>query len=217
MRKKPSVMSRPGKRTQPVSLPKPPEEKKDEPMPRADEPGSEKSITSYVITKFLRRGFNSLTAEELAATMVTPDFAANFKAKTGEDWEAQYRVKVLERLENAKFDLRWLTKATTLHGQFGPLFELCKLGSVTKVVEFIKQAGNDTLFAGDVAMKSPLHIAAGNGHTQLVETLVNMGASLEARDKFLRTPLHLAANGGYDTVANSLIRLGADPAAKDSV
>eukprot|EP01022_Parablepharisma_sp_SALTPOND_P004974 TRINITY_DN1213_c0_g1_i1.p1 TRINITY_DN1213_c0_g1~~TRINITY_DN1213_c0_g1_i1.p1 ORF type:complete len:1048 (+),score=177.28 TRINITY_DN1213_c0_g1_i1:4476-7619(+) len=186
-------------------------------LPEEKKESQQEDSTNYVITKFLRRGFNSLSTEELAATMITPGFPAVFKAKTGEDWDTQYKVKVLDRLENAKFDLRWLTKSTTLNGQFGPLFELCKLGSVSKVVEYIKKNGNDTLFAVDVAMKSPLHIAASNGHTQLVETLVNMGASLEARDKFLRTPLHLAASGGFETVGNSLISLGADPSVKDSV
>ena len=182
-----------------------------------DEQGQDKEATNYVITKFLRKGFNSLSAEDLAATMVTPDFASQFRAKTSEDWESQYRVKVIERLENAKFDLRWLTKANTLHGQFGPLFELCKLGNVSKVVEFIKKNGDDTIFAVDVGGKSPLHIAAANGHTQLVETLINMGSAIDARDRFLRTPLHLGASGGYETVVNSLLNLGADPTAKDRV
>ena len=66
-------------------------------------------------------------------------------------------------------------------------------------------------------MKTPRHIAAGNGHTQLAETLVKMGGDIEARDKFLRTPLHLAASGGYDTAANVLINLGADTVSKDAV
>jgi len=213
MKKKNTTFSSSKQQSEVKKAAPPPEEKK---TSGANESHNE-DPTSYVITKFLRKGFTSLSTEELAATMITPDFAAAFKAKTGEDWDAQYKVKVLDRLENAKFDTRWLTKSKTLNGQFGPLFELCKQGNLSKVVEFIKKNGNDTLFATDVAMKSALHIAAANGHTKLCETLINMGASFEARDKFLRTPLHLAASGGYETVAETLIRLGADPMVKDSV
>jgi len=32
----------------------------------------------YIIIKFMRKGFTSLSAEELASTMVSPDFTADF-------------------------------------------------------------------------------------------------------------------------------------------
>ena len=129
----------------------------------------------------------------------------------------QYRGKVVDRVEKAKFDLRWYTKYTTINCEFGPLFELCRMGSSGKVMEYIRRTGKEAISAVDVSVKTPLHIAAGNGHTQLAETLVKMGGDIEARDKFLRTPLHLAASGGYDTAANVLINLGADTVSKDAV
>ena len=172
---------------------------------------------NYVITKFLRKGFNGLTMEDLAVTMITPDFSAAFKNKTGQNWDTQYKSKVIDRLEKAKFDLRWYTKHTTINGEFGPLFELCRLGSSGKVMEYIKNKGKEALLAVDVAVKTPLHIACSNGHTQLAETLIKMGSPVDPQDKFLRTPLLLAASSGHETVANALLSFGAKIQIKDSV
>ena len=38
-----------------------------------------------IIFKFMRKGFTSLSAEELACTMVNPDFTIDFKNVTNED------------------------------------------------------------------------------------------------------------------------------------
>ena len=51
-----------------------------------------------IIFKFMRKGFTSLSAEELACTMVSPDFTLDFKKNTKEDWVVRYQFKVVERL-----------------------------------------------------------------------------------------------------------------------
>ncbi len=38
----------------------------------------------------MKKGFSSLSAEELACTMVQPDFTLDFKKNTKEDWVASY-------------------------------------------------------------------------------------------------------------------------------
>lgn len=167
-----------------------------------------------VIEKFQRDGFSALTVEDLVVTMTNLDFAELFKEKTGEDWDAEYRPRAVERLQSAKLDPQWLTKA---NGQFTPLFDLCKAGNVQKVKEYINKNGTDTLFAVDTSMRSPLHIAAASGHAKLAETLVSLGSSMEAKDKHMRTPLQLAASAGHYAAADSLVSLGADLLAKDSV
>ena len=43
-----------------------------------------------IIFKFMRKGFTSLTAEELACTMVSPDFSLDFKNASKEDWMVRY-------------------------------------------------------------------------------------------------------------------------------
>jgi len=175
------------------------------------------NTSENVIDKFQKHGFNALTIEDLVVTMANSDFAELFKQKTGEDWDTKYKPKVMERLENAKSDLGCLVKKDTSNTQFAPLFELCKTGSIEKVKEYIKKHGSDTLFVIDKSMKSPLHIAAANGHSKLVETLVNLGSNLESKDKCRRTPLQLGANAGHLTVVDTLISLGADLLTKDSV
>ena len=58
----------------------------------------------------MRKGFTALSTEELACTMVNPDYSVDFKKVTGEDWNSQYQYKVIERLNNCKFNLQWVTK-----------------------------------------------------------------------------------------------------------
>ena len=162
-------------------------------------------------------GFNSLSNEDLATAAINQEFPRIFQERTGEDWNAKYKSKANERLAGSKFDLQWLSKSGTENNQFEPLFELCRLGDVEKVKEYINDNGTDTLFAVDESMRSPLHIAAMNGHAKLVETLISQGSSIEARDKCLRTPIQLGGSAGHVPVVNALIELGANLMAKDSV
>jgi hypothetical protein len=64
----------------------------------------------YIIYKFMKKGFSSLTAEDLACTMVNPDFTIDFKKNTGEDWANSYQFKVIERLDHCNYNLQWVTK-----------------------------------------------------------------------------------------------------------
>lgn len=65
---------------------KPEEQKGDlsylsEPQPIENE-DKEKEV-DFIITKFSRKGFESLSLEELAVTMVVPNFASWYQTKTG--------------------------------------------------------------------------------------------------------------------------------------
>ena len=64
----------------------------------------------YIIYKFMKKGFTSLSAEDLACTMVNPDFYVDFRKNTGEEWASTYQFKVVERLDNCKYNLQWVTK-----------------------------------------------------------------------------------------------------------
>ena len=52
----------------------------------------------HIIYKFMKKGFTSLSAEELACTMVNPTFSIDFKKNTMEDWNLNYQAKVVEKL-----------------------------------------------------------------------------------------------------------------------
>lgn len=51
---------------------------------------SESNTNKLIIYKFMKKGFISLTAEELACTMVNPTFTVDFKNNTKEDWNLNY-------------------------------------------------------------------------------------------------------------------------------
>ena len=44
----------------------------------------------YIIYKFMKKGFTALSAEDLACTMVNPDFTIDFRKNTSEEWATQY-------------------------------------------------------------------------------------------------------------------------------
>ena len=89
----------------------------------------------------MKKGFSSLSAEDLACTMVNPDFTIDFKKNTGEDWANTYQFKVIERLDHCNYNLQWVTKkqgnAVTGNG-LEPFFQMVKDGDISRVVEFIR-------------------------------------------------------------------------------
>jgi hypothetical protein len=38
----------------------------------------------------MKKGFTALSSEDLACTMMNPDFTVDFKKNTGEDWVSNY-------------------------------------------------------------------------------------------------------------------------------
>ncbi|CAH2306652.1 serine threonine- phosphatase 6 regulatory ankyrin repeat subunit B isoform X1 [Pelobates cultripes] len=65
--------------------------------------------------------------------------------------------------------------------------------------------------------KSPLHLAAYNGHYQALELLLQSFADVDIRDEKGRTPLDLAAFKGHTECVESLINQGASVLVKDLV
>jgi len=47
---------------------------------------------------------------------------------------------------------------------------------------------------------TPLHVAASEGHSSLIELLAKFGAEVDARTNNYRTPLHIACLRGNLTV-----------------
>jgi len=64
--------------------------------------------------------------------------------------------------------------------------------------------------------KTPLHIAAANGHTGFVNYLLGRKAPVNVKDVSSATPLHEAVRGGHIDCTRILLAAGADPNQKDS-
>jgi ankyrin repeat protein len=63
---------------------------------------------------------------------------------------------------------------------------------------------------------TPLHVAANNGHKDVVQLLLVNGAEVNARDNKKMTPLHIAVINGHKEVIELLLTNGADANAKNN-
>lgn len=91
-------------------------------------------------------------------------------------------------------------------------------GDQARVVALL--AGDPTLanacYEGHSNRPTALHLAASNGHLEVVALLLHHGAVVNARDASGMTPLHIAAGIGHLGVAALLLDHGADPLAETS-
>ncbi|XP_063595002.1 ankyrin-2-like [Penaeus indicus] len=90
--------------------------------------------------------------------------------------------------------------------QFTPMHWAAKKGAMKELLQLIKAFG---ISDQDECKTTPLHLAAQEGHADIVEALINYGVNIDARDKSGRTPLFMAALNGHLGVAEALIRRGA--------
>ncbi len=91
--------------------------------------------------------------------------------------------------------------------------ELCEV-VMSEVVRLLIEKGADAT-AEDEDKKTPMHLAAFNGHVEVVRRLIEKGADATAEDKDKKIPLHLAAENGHLEVVRLLIEKGADATAED--
>ncbi|CAI8055801.1 Ankyrin repeat domain-containing protein 29, partial [Geodia barretti] len=65
-------------------------------------------------------------------------------------------------------------------------------------------------FVKDDPLSSPLGIAAGKGHTEIVEKLISAGAVINYQNKNGCTPLYMACQNGHKQTVDVLLKNGAN-------
>jgi ankyrin repeat protein len=93
-----------------------------------------------------------------------------------------------------------------------PLIWACRSGAVDVVQALVVKLGRRQVSATPAAILT----AAAFGHRQLVENLLAMGSSIEARSARAETPLILAARFGHGEIVQLLVTKGADVNAVDA-
>ena len=185
-----------------------------------------KHAEKKIIEKYLQKGFESLTVEELAVTLISQTFESEFKRISGTQWPFENKSKAKERLNFSKFNIQWSVSmnnkspAVMLKTPFGVLFTLVERGDVQKVTEFLRQNAqylNEIINLVDNNKKSLLHVAAKVGNVNMLLFLLSKKFDVHARDKFLRTPLHLACQYGREVCADELLKAGSNILARDSI
>eukprot|EP01102_Stenamoeba_stenopodia_P007660 TRINITY_DN215_c0_g5_i1.p1 TRINITY_DN215_c0_g5~~TRINITY_DN215_c0_g5_i1.p1 ORF type:complete len:374 (+),score=83.82 TRINITY_DN215_c0_g5_i1:160-1281(+) len=91
-----------------------------------------------------------------------------------------------------------------------------KAGNVQRVQTLVKQFhGGDINIPANFErfQRTWLHIAAGEGHYELVRKLLEWGSKIDCKSSNGWTPLHEAAFAGHTTICAVLLSKGADPVA----
>jgi truncated hemoglobin YjbI len=122
------------------------------------------------------------------------------------------------RLEVVEGLLRLGTEPDVLDsGGHTPLYSVaneCASEKGPRVVRALVQAGADVNASGGVTRTTPLHMAARRGHQEIALALLDLGASVEARDRKGDTPLDRAIHCRKETVIQLLLQRGAAATAK---
>uniref|UniRef100_A0A1I8FST4 ANK_REP_REGION domain-containing protein n=1 Tax=Macrostomum lignano TaxID=282301 RepID=A0A1I8FST4_9PLAT len=77
------------------------------------------------------------------------------------------------------------------------------------------RGGRPLIDSADAHDRTPLMLAAQNGHLEAARLLLKVGADSQMPDVYERTALHRAAANGHDDCTELLIKVGANPLARD--
>lgn len=96
------------------------------------------------------------------------------------------------------------------------LFMGAKRGCVEDITTAVTKHGVD-VNEHDELGNTPLHYAAGSGHTEAVEELLRLGGNVTATNGVGDTPLHKAAFRGNVAIVKALVAAGAPVDAQNSL
>ncbi len=184
----------------------------------------EKQVVKKLIEKYLKSGFESLSLEELAITIINPLFERSYKLETGTEWPKEHKKKAIERLQKSKFNIQWSLnenkKNIPIHSKFGYIIKLCEKDNEEKLNEIFRENAQymkEIINTLDENKKSLLHIASKRGNVNMIKFLITKGFNIYSRDKYLRTPFLIACQFGRLKASELLLDYGSEIYAKDSI
>lgn len=89
------------------------------------------------------------------------------------------------------------------------LLEAAMVGNLAEVKRVLKE-GRENINQANKFGRTPLHLAATNGHTDIVIALIEKGALVNQADNNGKTPLLLAAGNDYAATVIALVEKGAE-------
>ena len=71
--------------------------------------------------------------------------------------------------------------------------------------DLLKREGKDLVKARNQNEETPLHMAASEGHIDIINILLKYKPDINARDRHQWTPLHSAASGTLENTRNEFL------------
>ena len=93
-------------------------------------------------------------------------------------------------------------------------FQACQKGNMSQVkilTEEMKMQGIDFKVIYDNSGNTALHLAAANGHKDVIEYLIDEKLPIDSLNKAKMSPLYVTAFKGYAEIVNSFLQNKADP------
>jgi ankyrin repeat protein len=94
--------------------------------------------------------------------------------------------------------------------EFTALYASCQKGHINTVRLLLDRGGRAELNVGNKHAWMPVHVAAFNGHTEIVQLLIESGCDIHGASNIGQTPLHLSSKKGHVGVMQLLNDNGAE-------